>query len=62
MTGGIGGAFALHTGLAGNLNSNAAMLDSTVSAIVDNKSGSVFISQDASTPLSLSGTAGGNLR
>ena len=56
MTGGISGDFVLTLLGPGNLNSSAASLNSTVSAIVDDKSGgSVFISQGAGG-VSLSGT------
>jgi autotransporter-associated beta strand protein len=56
LTGGVSGGFALTLLGPGNLNSAASPLTSTVSAIVDDKSGgSAFISQSAAG-LNLSGT------
>ena len=63
LTGGIGGGFSLTLVGSGNLNSSTARLGSTLSAIIDNKSGgSVFVSQGAGG-VNLSGTMtnGGSL-
>ncbi|MGO9115107.1 MAG: beta strand repeat-containing protein [Thermoguttaceae bacterium] len=63
LTGGIGGSFTLTLVGNGSLNASGPRLDSTVAAIVDNKSGgSVFISQGAAG-VNLSGamTNGSNL-
>ncbi len=59
LTGGIGGPFTLTLVGGANLNATGPVLDSTVAAIVDNKSGgSVFIDQGAGG-VDLSGTMTG---